>query len=764
MKDFFLYIPNMLRHLWSIRQRISVRMYFAFGTAVVLTFIASILAIVAINLLANAQRQVNEQNVPKLLGAFTAAQLSSDLVSALPRMIAAGNETDFRDVVAVVEVTEERFINDLNMLEGMYVDHPTIGLIKENGEKIYANIAGVKDSMNERFKLLAQGVDLANRASDLQNQTQQILIPAIDDQLFYAMTSYRQREGVTATTPRRLSQLGVSEYRHLVTIHSSLLEATRLVASVRQVDSLFQVPPLRQEFDAAINRINRALTYIQSVPDIDALTDLIDKIAALGQSADNSFATREQELEMLQRLNGHISENRDLMRELVKQMEELVNNAKFATDESTQQSRQVAELSEIVLIGYNVLTIVGAVLIAWLWVGRQLIDRIAKLSDSMQTMAEGDLEVDIDETGADEVAHMASALEVFRKHAIEVQRLNLVEKLANELSEKNETLESTNQALRQAQEQIVMREKLAALGELTAGVAHEIKNPMNFIINFSDVSKELVAELVEEVELAKKQGDANGDDDKDDGNEELDVELLEEICEDLTGNLERIVNHGQRANRIVMDMLNMGRGNSDWRAIDLNELIESHGNLAFHGVRGQNSEVQLKLDFNLDENIGEVNVTPQDLGRVILNVATNAAHATHEKRLQLEEEKGESADYMPTLAIASRKTDEGFEIEFKDNGPGMSDEVLEKIFQPFFTTKDPNSGTGLGMSLSYDIMRQHGGDIRIETKLGEGSTLTLVLPPDPGSALSELEELEQPDSNDAETANNETEAEAPAES
>ena len=278
-----------------------------------------------------------------------------------------------------------------------------------------------------------------------------------------------------------------------------------------------------------------------------------------------------------------------------------------------------------------------------------------------------------------------------------------------------------------------MQEKLAALGELTAGVAHEIKNPMNFIINFSDVSKELIEELIEEIEGTEKD-----EDEKD----EIDKEYLQEICDDLTSNLERITNHGQRANRIVVDMLSMGRGSSGWGPTDLNELIHTHINLAFHSQRGQDSDFQLKLDFELDDSIGDVNVIPQDLGRVFLNITTNACHATDEKRRRIQEETGSDDEYMPTLTVRSRKCDDHFEIEFEDNGPGMSDEVIEKIFQPFFTTKDPNSGTGLGMSLSHDIIRQHGGEISIKSELGKGSSLTVHLPLDPSVYMSAHEDEE----------------------
>ena len=230
-----------------------------------------------------------------------------------------------------------------------------------------------------------------------------------------------------------------------------------------------------------------------------------------------------------------------------------------------------------VLLGLNVVSITGAVLIAWLFVGRVLLRRLERLSDRMRGMADGDLEARVEIGGNDEVADMAAALEVFRRHALEVQRLNLVEKLAGELREKNDQLEKVLADLRRAQDQIVMREKLAALGELTAGVAHEIKNPLNFVKNFSEVSEELLEELLEELQETLSEGGGTLNEDQ--------RGLIREICQDLTDNLGRIREHGERANRIVHDMLSMGRGSAGRQPTDINNLLDEHARLAYHSAR-----------------------------------------------------------------------------------------------------------------------------------------------------------------------------------
>lgn len=354
-------------------------------------------------------------------------------------------------------------------------------------------------------------------------------------------------------------------------------------------------------------------------------------------------------------------------------------------------------------------------MIAWLFVGRVLLRRLQRLSDRMVNMASGDLESEVKIDGKDELADMASALEVFRRHALEVQRLNLVEKLAEELQGKNEQLELVLDDLQKAQDQIVMREKLAALGELTAGVAHEIRNPLNFVKNFSEASEELLEEMKETL------------DESEDGNlDKEQLSLILEISDDLNDNLSRIRNHGNRANSIVESMLSMGRGSTDRQLSDLNAIVEEHARLAYHSARATDPNFQLDLQQDLDPNMGELEMVPQDIGRVFLNMVNNACYATDMKRKKLEEEGG--GPFFPTVAVGTARTDEWAVVTIRDNGTGMPDEVIEKIFNPFFTTKPTDQGTGLGLAICNDIIRSHGGSIQVESEEGEYTLMTIQLP------------------------------------
>ncbi|HET9747449.1 MAG TPA: ATP-binding protein, partial [Chitinophagaceae bacterium] len=258
--------------------------------------------------------------------------------------------------------------------------------------------------------------------------------------------------------------------------------------------------------------------------------------------------------------------------------------------------------------------------------------------------------------------------------------------------------------LKATQQQLIQSEKMASLGELTAGIAHEIQNPLNFVNNFSEVNDELLKELKTEAEK---------------GN----LEEVKAIANDIAFNSEKINHHGKRADGIVKGMLQHSRTNSGQKEpTDINALADEYLRLAYHGLRAKDKSfnVQTKTDF--DSSIGKINIVPQDIGRVILNLINNAFYAVHEKR------KPAGDLYEPTVSVSTKKTEDKIEIKVKDNGNGIPQKVLDKIFQPFFTTKPTGQGTGLGLSLSYDIVKAHGGELNVETKEGEGSAFIIHLP------------------------------------
>ena len=331
----------------------------------------------------------------------------------------------------------------------------------------------------------------------------------------------------------------------------------------------------------------------------------------------------------------------------------------------------------------------------------------------IRRLGRGDLEYRVEPTGDDEVTEAALALEELKLRSTDAAQLNLVEELTRDLQEKNEELERVLAELQQAQEQVVLRQKLVELGELTAGVAHEIRNPMSFVRNFTLATEELLEELAEAL---------------DEGAGDLDAEkraLVAEISQDLTENLERIRAHGDRVNRIVRSMLIIGHGGGERHDVDVNELLRENAMLAYQSLRASDNTFQLDIKTDFDEDAGEVYVVPEDIGRVFINMVSNACYALEEKRRAVEAEIG---TFKPMLSLTTKRLEDSVEVRIRDNGTGIPPNIMEKMFNPFFTTKPSGTGTGLGLSLSNEIIRQHGGSIEASSALGEYTEMVITLP------------------------------------
>ena len=274
-----------------------------------------------------------------------------------------------------------------------------------------------------------------------------------------------------------------------------------------------------------------------------------------------------------------------------------------------------------------------------------------------------------------------------------------------------ESVEKSLEDLRTAQDRLVQTEKLASLGQLTAGIAHEIKNPLNFVNNFSAVSVELIDELREAL-----------------GSAHLDSKLraeISEIADTLQGNLDKVVQHGKRADAIVKNMLLHSRqGSGEHRPVDINALVDESLNLAYHGARAEKQGFNITMERSFDPAAGEVDLFPQEITRALLNLISNGFYAATKRKAEVNGD-----DYEPTLAAATRNLGDNVEIRIRDNGTGIPPEVREKLFNPFFTTKPAGEGTGLGLSISHDIIvKQHGGSIEVDTRPGEFTEFRIVLP------------------------------------
>jgi signal transduction histidine kinase len=277
------------------------------------------------------------------------------------------------------------------------------------------------------------------------------------------------------------------------------------------------------------------------------------------------------------------------------------------------------------------------------------------------------------------------------------------------LQQQKEEIQTTLTKLKETQNQLIQSEKMASLGELTAGIAHEIQNPLNFVNNFSEVNTELIGDMEHEI---------------DKGN----FQEVKTIAKDIKENEEKINHHGKRADAIVKGMLQHSRSSSGVKEpIDINALADEYLRLSFHGLRAKDKSFNASMETHFDENLQKIAVIPQDIGRVLLNLYNNAFYAVSEKK------KLQGDNYEPTVSVSTKRignktNNYRVEISVKDNGMGIAQKVLDKIYQPFFTTKPTGQGTGLGLSLSYDIIKAHGGEITVETKEGDGSEFIIILP------------------------------------
>jgi len=376
-------------------------------------------------------------------------------------------------------------------------------------------------------------------------------------------------------------------------------------------------------------------------------------------------------------------------------------------DASVLQAERVVNLS---IIGGMVALAVALGLTAL--VVRSITIPLKRLEGSMAAITRGHLDVQIPRASAHEIGAMTRTLGMLRDSLIERDHLERERRRADaEIRSARDAAEAALRDLKAAQANLIQAEKMASLGQLTAGIAHEIKNPLNFVNNFSAVSAELIYELQEALRGADPDGKLQAD--------------IAEITDTLRGNLDKIVQHGKRADAIVKNMLLHSRqGSGEHRPVNINAVVEESLNLAYHGARAEKQGFNITLERSFDPAAGEVDLFAQEITRALLNLISNGFYAAMKRKAE-----ANGGGYGPTLAAATKNLGDSIEIRIRDNGTGISPEVKEKMFDPFFTTKPAGEGTGLGLSLSYDIIvKQHGGSIEVETEPGEFTEFRIILP------------------------------------
>jgi signal transduction histidine kinase len=435
--------------------------------------------------------------------------------------------------------------------------------------------------------------------------------------------------------------------------------------------------------------------------EVDAMTSLARQ-AGVAYSSDDSAAGNA----LLEQAKSHVP---DIDSEIDKIVDRVERQAVARRDASTRQAELAVKLAIVGGIGALVLALGFTALTV-----RSITIPLKALERSIASITQGELEVAMPPTGVPEIAAMTRTLGMLRDSLIERNQLERERQQAEaEIRVARDAAESALHDLKAAQANLIQAEKMASLGQLTAGIAHEIKNPLNFVNNFASLSIGLLDELKAAAAFAfgsldeRKRGQ------------------VDEVSELLTGNLERIVEHGKRADNIVKSMLAHSRaGGGDRQIVDLNALVEESLNLAYHGARAQDPNFNITLDRQYGADIAPVELVPQDMTRVFLNLFGNGFYAANERRRVVA-----NGTFRPVLAVTTRDLGKAVEVRVRDNGVGIPEDIKDKLFQPFFTTKPTGEGTGLGLSISYEIVtKQHGGTIEVASEVGAFTEFVVSLP------------------------------------
>lgn len=704
----------------STGHRVGIRLqtYAGLFGSVLLVTMASGVAYVFLNQIVQYQSQLAEDSIPNLSRAVEVARQSTNLVQSVVRMVAASTPEEHQSVADEVlhgrrELT--RMVATIGTRES-FSEHAKA--LSGRLDRLDALLNGIYDSSGRRLHIRASLDALVDELGTINKRLERGTGAALDDQGFFLATGLRNLDDVPEPWSQRNRDDELAHYRDWIELNHQTTRAGLLLGEALVLADRDLLGPIEERFQSAAQSITRVSARLAARPDQADLVADMRRLVEIGSSGEGVLALRRETLDRLERETAALEDGREASTLLLADMEALVGEVNRQAVAVNTKSQEAAATGMVLLVALTLVSVVGAVLIGWLFVGRHLIRRLVELAGNMRDMAAGDLEVPVSVTGNDEVTDMANALEVFRRYALEVQRLNLVEKLALELDAKNRDLEQAMERLRKAQEQIVAEEKLASLGQLTAGVAHEIKNPLNFVNNFSEVSVELIDEIAEILEEV-------GDDPDDI------VEEVKEVLDDLRLNLGKIREHSGRADGIVHNMLEHSRaGPGDWRETDLNALVKQYRNLAYHAFRAENQEFNVTMTDELDDKVGMIEVVPQDISRAFLNILTNACQAIEEKCAEL------GSGYEPELGIASRRLDDAVEFTIRDNGPGIAAQIRQRMFEPFVTTKDTGKGTGLGLSLTADIITRHGGHIDVDSEVGAFTEFRIRLPLQPTRAES----------------------------
>ncbi|MBY0319373.1 MAG: HAMP domain-containing protein [Reyranella sp.] len=675
-----------------------------------------------------------DRRIGPILASLDVSRSAERLAIASSALSAVTTEQERIRVFWTLSDGSSRLKQLLDELSDSGLSRRQLAAIEASATQLTTNYVALDAAVRQRLQVIGTIKEQMRNAFDAREEIRRLLVPSrptydsdIDQPALMPGEDQVQTPSETQSPEAELQ-----EERAERRVQQQVSDVIDGLAQVAVADQKQQVSALAlrlrrivQEMEAASTQEFDPKVQALLLPAVKALKDLVQGPNAIPH-------LREKELALISDVGNLLAENTQVSNQLTDAAELLVAIAKSEVKDATNSADDVQRNSTLAIATLVALSLAASALIVWLYVGRNIVARLNRLSAATLSIAGGNHEVAVPTVGRDEIAAMGEAVETFRRNTVErdhllAERAEAADRLEHTVEERtlemrqardeaimaNRKTEVALTELKAAQASLIQSEKLASLGQLTAGIAHEIKNPLNFVNNFASLSNELLAELKEVAEPAIATLDA-------DKREELETTLTM-----LSGNLDKIGEHGKRADNIVRSMLEHSRGaTGERRTVDLNALAEEALNLAFHGARAQNKNFNITLERDYDRALAPIEVVPQDITRVFLNLIGNGFHAAH-KRAQTAAEAG----FRPTLRIATREAGGGVEVRVRDNGTGIAPEIRDKLFQPFFTTKPTGEGTGLGLSISYDIVtQQHGGAIDVEGEPGSFTEFIVRLP------------------------------------
>jgi signal transduction histidine kinase len=706
--------PVAIRH--GLRERLLLSFIAISGFAVV----AAVVGNYAFYAIGEALHQVTEKSVPPAMATLELAQRTDRVVARGPVLLGLTTTEELKAASAALDAELAAANRALAGLTHQGLSSSQLEELNGVFDRVSTNFQTLKSAVQTRIAAADRKSALTLDTFDAYNQFRSVWTPRFNALKDDVLALQRSLDAARSSPEQRFAAVdrltkAIADLTPLEQIQQQAANAFAALVRAAGAATPADLDSTRIQAEAAVRRIDEVVSGL----DLDLSFALIVPLSRLRANAIGSasiVAARQAELEAAREGRSRTDENSVLSGQLSNAVARLVAESKQGIATATERTESVQKFGRIGLAVAVALSLISSVLIGWLYVGRNVVARLTMLSSGMRAIVDGRRDITIPSGGRDEIADMARAVEVFRNNAIALdgllaEREQAAARLEQKVAERTGELSASLHELRAAQDRLVQTEKLASLGQLTAGIAHEIKNPLNFVNNFSSVSVELVDELQDLLKGAQLEAKTGSE--------------IAELAETLRGNLNKVAQHGKRADSIVKNMLLHSRqGSGEHRPIDINTVVEESLNLAYHGARAEKQGFNITLEKSFDPAAGEVDLFPQEITRVLLNLISNGFYAATKRKVE-----ANGGDYEPILAAATKNLGDRVEIRIRDNGTGIPPEVKERMFNPFFTTKPAGEGTGLGLSISHDIIiKQHAGTIEVDTKAGEYTEFRITLP------------------------------------